>query len=417
MPTPDWTLDALFAPDGWARFLADGWQQRAWHVARADPSYFSALACSDDVDFLLATHCGHDEFALSVMGSHLGTAVPQSERGVPRRAWTPERVYARMASGATVRIGNAARYLPAVARIAKTFERGLQTDIRVNLYRTPSGARAFEAHYDNHDVFILQVEGRKRWRLFQEAERWPVEVVHRGRLDWHVADAAHGFSPPTATEGPAREYVLDAGDLLYVPRGHVHQVSTLDDAPSLHLTVAAPVVTWYEVCVQALLESLRHSPALREALPVDFSTAPQRIPDDQYAAVAAAVAEHLSADTLRRALHATAQRFRDSRRDHGQGMSRRIERIPQLAPDQRLRLRPDIAWTLERETTHLVVRFEGRMLPVPVRCESMLDHLLAQPSFRPAELPTQLDAESRLVFCRAALQAGLIEFVDDADAG
>ena len=34
------------------------------------------------------------------------------------------------------------------------------------MYITPADAQGFAPHYDDVDVFILQVEGRKLWRLY-----------------------------------------------------------------------------------------------------------------------------------------------------------------------------------------------------------------------------------------------------------
>ena len=31
---------------------------------------------------------------------------------------------------------------------------------------TPEGAQGFDPHFDTHEVFVLQVEGHKHWRLY-----------------------------------------------------------------------------------------------------------------------------------------------------------------------------------------------------------------------------------------------------------
>ena len=36
-----------------------------------------------------------------------------------------------------------------------------------NAYLTPAGAQGFAPHYDDIEAFVLQVEGRKRWRLYE----------------------------------------------------------------------------------------------------------------------------------------------------------------------------------------------------------------------------------------------------------
>ena len=88
--------------------------------------------------------------------------------------------------------------------------------VNINAYFTPRAGKTFGWHWDGHDVFIVQVEGRKRWRLFEPAmqhpladgsaaafherrERWP-SMDHLGKAlaGWLMArDVAHdiaGFS-------------------------------------------------------------------------------------------------------------------------------------------------------------------------------------------------------------------------------
>jgi lysine-specific demethylase/histidyl-hydroxylase NO66 len=82
---------------------------------------------------------------------------------------------------------------------------------------------------DDIDAFILQLEGKKHWRVYKPLNDDEVlPLKSSGDLDKNVL---HGIKP-------CIDVVLEAGDLLYMPRGYIHQGSTLDDAHSLHLTVS-----------------------------------------------------------------------------------------------------------------------------------------------------------------------------------
>jgi lysine-specific demethylase/histidyl-hydroxylase NO66 len=82
---------------------------------------------------------------------------------------------------------------------------------------------------DDIDAFILQLEGKKHWRVYKPLNDDEVlPLKSSGDLDKHVIDGIK----------PCIDAVLEAGDLLYMPRGYIHQGTTLDDAHSLHLTVS-----------------------------------------------------------------------------------------------------------------------------------------------------------------------------------
>jgi len=65
--------------------------------------------------------------------------------------------------------------------------------------------------------------------------------------------------------GPARDIRLEAGDLLYIPRGHVHEAFTSECA-SLHLTVGVNVFRWLDLFQEALA-ALGRDERFRESLP------------------------------------------------------------------------------------------------------------------------------------------------------
>lgn len=95
--------------------------------------------------------------------------------------------------------------------------------VGANIYITPPNGRGFEVHYDDHDVFVLQVHGFKRWRIFDRIAGGP----HR---------------PPRALTQdalPTRQVddiTLSPGDLLYLPAGYPHDASTTDTF-SAHVTI------------------------------------------------------------------------------------------------------------------------------------------------------------------------------------
>ena len=112
-----------------------------------------------------------------------------------------------------------------------------------NLYLTPPLGQAVEAHADDRDVLVLQLAGSKHWRLL--GARPPRPPIPFPMSDEQVGKA--GLAVPQSTlsdAAAAEEFELHGGDVLYIPRGIVHEARTGSSAPSLHLTIAVPTHDW-----------------------------------------------------------------------------------------------------------------------------------------------------------------------------
>ena len=116
---------------------------------------------------------------------------------------------------------------PHLARVANNMALRLDHPVQVNAYLSPPGTKGLELHFDYHDVFVVQLDGSKRWRIWEPLDRTRLPV--RGGPE---------IRRPTLAElgAPALDIELRSGDCLYLPRGFPHAAESLDDA-SAHLTV------------------------------------------------------------------------------------------------------------------------------------------------------------------------------------
>jgi mannose-6-phosphate isomerase-like protein (cupin superfamily) len=102
--------------------------------------------------------------------------------------------------------------------------------VESNLYYSQPGHQAFPVHFDVHDVFAFQIEGRKRWRIYQQAHRFPIN---------HLAFLSGDTAQHEKAKGDvSMEFVFRQGDVLYIPAGYYHQ-AICTDSTSLHLTFSA----------------------------------------------------------------------------------------------------------------------------------------------------------------------------------
>jgi ribosomal protein L16 Arg81 hydroxylase len=127
---------------------------------------------------------------------------------------------------------------PPVRRLARQIEDKLKQQVNVNGYLTFGSGGAFAMHYDSHDVLVLQIHGNKRWFIYDQEEVFPL-----------LEDKPRGSKP--APRNVATECVLEAGDVLFVPRGVYHRAAAMD-VDSVHLTFGVHTIKGID-----FIESLR----------------------------------------------------------------------------------------------------------------------------------------------------------------
>src|ERR1044072_2357183 len=122
-------------------------------------------------------------------------------------------------SGATLVIDDVHEMCRPIMDLATRLEEFVHERVQVNAYVGWESTRALDLHWDDHDVVASQVLGKKKWSPYGTTRSYPLSSE----------------SPVPPTGEPCWQGVLEAGDLLYVPRGWWHQVFPLS-GPSIHLT-------------------------------------------------------------------------------------------------------------------------------------------------------------------------------------
>jgi ribosomal protein L16 Arg81 hydroxylase len=138
--------------------------------------------------------------------------------------------------------------------LCKSLENDFTHLVHANVYLTPADTPGFAPHYDTHEVFVLQVAGSKRWRVF----RPPLELPHH----------TQPFTPKGYIPRPLLELELKQGDLLYLPRGYVHAAHT-SQVHSAHVTIGINVYTWVDL-ISELIARSKEFYQYRTGLPPGF---------------------------------------------------------------------------------------------------------------------------------------------------
>lgn len=182
--------------------------------------------------------------------------------GNRRTASTPAEASAALESGWTVQLQNAERHSLFFAQLCSRLGLDLsQASVRVNVYVTPAGREAaFGKHHDVVHALVLQVIGRKRWRVWDPAVDDPV---------WRMRRATH--AAVLADDEPKIDTILSSGDVLFVRRGDPHEVTPTEESDSsdrsVHLTIGISSSTGHDL-VRAVADEMGNDVSFRRASPL-----------------------------------------------------------------------------------------------------------------------------------------------------
>ena len=220
-------------------FLVSSWQKAPWHGRCSDAL---ALITEKDVQAYISNGLVPPS-GIRVFQSKV--ALDQTEYCsliTSQSTIRPSRVNALFREGAPLVLEAMHLRFPELARFCERLGADLGHVVGVNGYYTPPKAQGFSRHHDSHDVFILQVAGSKRWSLY------------RPQIELPVSGQRYDQNQEGAGGEPASEVLLEAGDVLYLPRGWVHEAHTIDEV-SLHLTFGVQIYTWLDDLIK-LVRSL-----------------------------------------------------------------------------------------------------------------------------------------------------------------
>ncbi|RQX09688.1 cupin [Micromonospora ureilytica] len=310
-----------------------------------------------------------------------------------------ERVLEQYASGATLVLQGLHRIWPPLVDFARDLGLALNQPLQINAYLTPAGSQGFATHYDTHDVFVLQVDGRKHWRIHPPVLPDPLEKQQWGGRADEVGATAQGPA--------ALDVVLAPGDALYLPRGWLHSAQA-QDASSLHLTVGIRALTRYAL-VEELLALSAEDQRLRASLPFGTDVADPDAIEPELTETVEALRDWL----LRADPGAVAARLRQRAWPAARPAPIRplaqADALATLDADSRVTLRPGLRWQLvPHDADTVAVRLFDRTITLPASCEPAARALLSGTVTRVGDLPGLPDDADRVTLARRLLREAVV---------
>ncbi|HEX6828280.1 MAG TPA: cupin domain-containing protein [Burkholderiales bacterium] len=230
------------------RFLRLHWHKKPLLLRQAFPGFAGLLSPRE----LMRLACRDDVQARLVLGRGKRRELRQGPfrasdfRALPARGWT-------------LLVQEVNHFLPAAEHLLRAFSfvpHARLDDVMVSY--APDGG-GVGPHFDSYDVFLLQGPGRRRWRISAQDDRElvpdsPLRILRRFR--------------------PELEWVLEPGDMLYLPPRYAHDGIALGACMTCSIGFRAPS---HQELVTGFLEHLAegiHLPGMYQ----DPDLRPQREP-------------------------------------------------------------------------------------------------------------------------------------------
>jgi bifunctional lysine-specific demethylase and histidyl-hydroxylase NO66 len=401
------SLSWLLEPLSVNEFLQAHWCRAPLRLSRNDPRYYESLLSEDAL-----------EHALYAASGVPGAVEILSDDQHPQRARNYAGAQEALRKGRSIRIDAIQRFSRILNVLARSLERQLNCIVNINMYFSPGSSRALKRHYDTHDVFVLQIHGKKKWKLFESDVEFPLEYLpplrceNLGRRNYrkHRAREMSAENSGAVNE----EFTLRTGDLLYLPRGHWHVAEAEPDQISCHLTVGAQAFTYLDLMSVALSQVAADNVDLRKPLPRILG-ADQKCLGEIKSCLSKILISLPSQIDSDRAVHEVAETFVRSRNAIATNLLKpSVEhQLSRLHAQSTVLLRGSIHCAVSTDLANVHLLFEAKRMTLPLEFEPAFRFVASEERFVVREMPGGFTDDEKLALVEKLIREGLLYIVDE----
>lgn len=347
------------------------------HIERSDSSHFENLLSEAQlVDFVQ----GGDAAFPEVQAINARNPVRVADYTIDKKTVCANKMMQRYAEGATIVVSEVHKKFPALRELCDQFSRDFSMLCQANSYLSPASNQGFHSHYDTHDVFVLQVAGRKKFQFYSAGVKLPF--------------TEDTYTPENNTGSVMLDEIeVSAGDTLYIPRGIVHDAIADAGEPSLHITLGAfpfvlrdllqemvQVVAEGDVEWRSSVDLKQQSFDLAQLNRKSESLFSDQVYLEALSRLADEVALQQSSDTIG---------------------------VPEVSLQSKIAVEHSRLFGIEKRADKLKLRLSGVVLSFEAPMADAVDAILGNRIKQVSDIPA-LDDEQRLALCRQLIGAGAI---------
>jgi ribosomal protein L16 Arg81 hydroxylase len=346
MPFDQRGLSWLLSPLTLDSFRETYYAKKSLLLRRDEPSYYDELLQQEALDFTILTALRFGD-AVDILAEDDRSRICRSQ----------QQAVEALRSGKSIRVNAIQRFSFPLECLSRDLEQLISSPININMYMTPAqGTKALKRHYDTHDVFVLQVSGSKRWRLYGPSRAMPLEFLplqrHESLQDMKKLRLNNNMDDRDTCE-LVEEATLRPGDLLYLPRGVWHEAESEPGPASAHLTVGIEPLTFFNLLHLYVARLSMRSESLRVALPLGFGYDSQAF-DEVVERLAELLPTHVDEESAREAVSDLMSSLSKARRSasiqNELVKDANADKVP-ISPETVLLMRPGVVGVINAAVT------------------------------------------------------------------
>lgn len=383
------SLEWLIHPTSKKEFFERYFEKQPLVIKRNQLNYYRELLSLDEIDRVITTL---DRDADEIILKNAKRDLTADDYTVDEQL-DVAKVYQLFGEGSTITLAFLDTVVPQLTQFCRSLEKEFSCPFQTNIYLTPPNAQGAKAHYDTHDVFVLQITGSKKWVIYGT----PVELPLPGQ---DFDSTIHELGAPT------QEFTLEAGDVAYVPRGVVHDARSTDTV-SLHITAGVLRYTWTDLLLEFVASASLRDAAFRKSLPPGFAGEgfDREQAREGLRGLLKRAAEIGDFDA---ALERFAGDFLSKCRPLLRGQMAQIAALEGLTVQSVAGVRPEAIFRIEAAGGAASVDCYGRRISFPAQAVEAVRFALNHARFAVRDLPGELDDEGKIVVVRRLVKEGLV---------
>lgn len=296
-----------------------------------------------------------------------------------------------MREGHTLILDGVQDFDPKLGQLCRMLAQDTGARLQTNIYLTPPNGKGFSPHWDNHDVFVLQTMGSKHWKVEKNRRTLPDR-------DGVIEDDAREL------RGDLHAFTLQAGDMVYIPRGYVHAAECGTEC-SMHVTLGIYPNSWDELLNAIIKAAILRDESLRLALPFGH----MKGEDAGIVRRAADVLRGLADPAF---LGQVLNQFRDETVKRAaldiSGQIASFYQSAELKLEDLMGARPGLFYTIRKGEETVTLNVGTRAITFPDFFAEALHFALNRPVFAIGELPGDLEDGERILFVERLIQEALL---------